>query len=139
MISMLRHAAKSEPGRPVTFLYTVRAEPDVAFRDELAVLARRAPGVRVYVTLSRGEPKPGFLTGRMDPQKIARYVPDPAKAIHLICGPAPMIASLREGLASLGVPEDRIPVSYTHLTLPTSDLGAISVVAVPLKNTTHKE
>ena len=108
MISMLRHAAKSEPGRPVTFLYTVRAEPDVAFRDELAVLARRAPGVRVYVTLSRGEPKPGFLTGRMDPQKIARYVPDPAKAIHLICGPAPMIASLREGLASLGVPEDRI-------------------------------
>lgn len=108
MISMLRHAAKSEPGRPVTFLYTVRAEPDVAFRDELAVLARRAPGVRVYVTLSRGEPTPGFLTGRMDAQKIARYVPDPAKAIHLICGPAPMIESLREGLVSLGVPDDRI-------------------------------
>jgi ferredoxin-NADP reductase len=108
MISMLRHAAKAEPGRPVTFLYTVKAEPDVAFRDELAVLARRAPGVRVYVTLSRGEPTPGFLTGRMDALKIARYVPDPAKAIHLICGPAPMIASLREGLASLGVPADRI-------------------------------
>ena len=86
----------------------MKAEPDVAFRDELAVLARRAPGVRVYVTLSRGEPTPGFLTGRMDAQKIARYVPDPAKAIHLICGPAPMIESLREGLASLGVPDDRI-------------------------------
>ena len=25
------------------------------------------------------------------------------------------------------------PVSYTHLTLPTSDLGSISVVAVSLK------
>lgn len=108
MISMLRHAAKSEPGRPVTLFYTVRSEPDVAFRDELAVLARRAPGVRVYVALSRGEPTPGFLTGRMDAQKIARYVPDPAKAIHLICGPAPMIESLREGLASLGVPDERI-------------------------------
>jgi ferredoxin-NADP reductase len=108
MISMLRHAAKAEPGRPVTFLYTVKAEPDVAFRDELAVLARRAPGVRVYVTLSRGEPTPGFLTGRMDAAKIARYVSDPAKAIHLICGPAAMIESLREGLASLGVPDDSI-------------------------------
>jgi ferredoxin-NADP reductase len=108
MISMLRHAVKTEPGRPVTFLYTVRAEQDVAFRDELAVLARRAPGVRVYVTLSRGEPKPGFLTGRMDAEKIARYVPDPAKAIHLICGPGPMIESLQVGLASLGVPADRI-------------------------------
>ncbi len=108
MISMFRHAAQADPGRPVTFLYTVRTEADVAFRDELAVLARRAPGVRVHVTLSRGEPKPGFLTGRMDARKIARYVPDPAKAIHLICGPGPMIESLREGLASLGVPADRI-------------------------------
>jgi ferredoxin-NADP reductase len=124
MISMLRHAAKAEPGRPVTFLYTVKAEPDVAFRDELAVLARRAPGVRVYVTLSRGEPKPGFLTGRMDAQKIARYVPDPAKAIHLICGPAPMIESLREGLASLGVPADRIRFEAFEAAVATAS-GAV--------------
>lgn len=108
MISMLRHAAKSEPGRPVTFLYTVRTEEDVAFRDELALLARRSPGVHVYVTLSRSEPKPGFLTGRMDATLISRCVPDPGKAIHLICGPGPMIESLRETLAGLGVPDDRI-------------------------------
>ncbi len=33
------------------------------------------------------------------------------------------------------------PVSYTHLTLPTSDLAQISVVAVSLKkkNKTHKK
>lgn len=108
MISMLRHAAKAEPGRPVTLLYTVRTEADVAFRDELALLARRAPGVRVLVTLSRGEPRPGFLTGRMDAERVARYVPDPAGAIHLICGPASMTASLREGLSRLGVPPERI-------------------------------
>ena len=29
--------------------------------------------------------------------------------------------------------KDVAPVSYTHLTLPTSDLGEISVVAVSLK------
>jgi ferredoxin len=44
----------------------------------------------------------------MDAERVARYVPDPAGAIHLICGPAPMIASLREGLARLGVPPERI-------------------------------
>jgi len=108
MISMIRHASSSDPGRPVTLLYTVRTEADAAFRDELSLLARRAPGVRVHVTLSRGEPRPGFLTGRMDAGRIARYVPDPAKAIHMICGPAPMIESLREALAGLGVPPERI-------------------------------
>lgn len=108
VISMLRHAAQADPGRPVTLLFTVRSEPDVAFRDELAVLARRAPGVRVYVTLSRSEPKAGFLTGRMDAARISRIVSEPAKAIHLICGPAPMIESLRVALAGLGVPPDRI-------------------------------
>ena len=33
----------------------------------------------------------------------------------------------------------RHPVSYTHLTLPTSDLGEISVVAVSLKKKTSKK
>jgi len=108
VISMLRHAANADPGRPVTLLYTVRTEADVAYRDELFLLARRAPGVRVYVTLTRGESKAGFLSGRMDAGRIARYVPDPAKSIHLICGPAPMITSLGEALAGLGVPPERI-------------------------------
>jgi len=108
IISMLRHATSSEPGRPATLLYTVRTEADVAFRDELALLARRAPGVRVWVALSRGEPKPGYLTGRIDAGRIAQIVPDAAKAIHLICGPAPMIASVRESLAGLGVPPERV-------------------------------
>lgn len=108
MISMLRHAAAADPLRPVTLVYTVRTEADIAFRDELAQLARRAPGVRVLVSLSRGEPAPGFLSGRMDAERVARTVADVAKAIHLICGPGPMIASLREGLSRLGVPPERV-------------------------------
>ncbi len=108
MISMLRHAVKAEPGRPVTLLYTARTEEDVAFRDELVLLAKRSPGVRVYVTLTRSEPKTGFLTGRMDAPQIARCVPDAGKAIHLICGPGPMIESLQVALKGLGVPPDRI-------------------------------
>lgn len=108
MISMLRHAVKAEPGRPATLLYTARTEEDVAFRDELVLLAKRSPGVRVFVTLTRSEPKTGFLTGRMDAPQIARCVPDAGKAIHLICGPGPMIESLQEALGGLGVPPDRI-------------------------------
>lgn len=108
MISMLRHAVKAEPGRPVTLLYTVRTESDVAFRDELALLARRSPGVGVYVTLTRSEPRAGFLTGRMDASRILRCAPDAGKAIHLICGPGPMIESLREALGGLGVPAERV-------------------------------
>jgi ferredoxin len=62
----------------------------------------------------------------MDLDRIARYVPDLCKAIHLICGPAAMIASLREGLASLGVPADRIRFEAFE-----SAVAAASRVAVP--------
>jgi ferredoxin-NADP reductase len=44
LLSMLRHAVASDPTRPITLLYSARREHDIAFLNELRVLAARHPG-----------------------------------------------------------------------------------------------
>jgi ferredoxin-NADP reductase len=104
LMSMLRHATASDPGRSVIFLLSVRTEQDVLFRDELATIARRHPQVRIVVGITRDCRHPGFYPGRIDEKLIGQTVSDPAHALFYMCGPLPMIASMKEILARLGVP-----------------------------------
>jgi ferredoxin-NADP reductase len=108
LMGMLRHAVVAEPGRPVTLLFSVRAEQDIVYREELALLARRHPQLRVAIALSRGAWTPDYYAGRIDARLIESLVPDPLGALHMLCGPAAMIASITGLLASLGVPADQI-------------------------------
>jgi len=54
LISMLRHGVASEPSRPITLLYSIRTPEDLAFRDELAVIARRHPQVKLGIAVTQG-------------------------------------------------------------------------------------
>jgi glycine betaine catabolism B len=108
LMGMLRHAVAAEPGRPVTLLFSVRSEKDIVYREELALLVRRHPQLRMAIALSRGTWTPDYYAGRIDARLIESFVPDPRGALHMICGPAAMIASMSELLASLGVPADQI-------------------------------
>lgn len=107
LMSMLRHAVAADPGRRITLLYSARTEADVAFGPELELLVNRHPNVSIGVTLS-AKGAPGRFQGRIDAGLIQRFVPDPRGAIFLICGPGPMIATMRELLSSLGVPGPQI-------------------------------
>jgi ferredoxin-NADP reductase len=108
MMCMVRHAIQTDPTRPVTLLYSVHTHRDVAFRDELRVLAARNPSLRVRVTTTRGPHETGQLSGRIDGMMIAKQVPDITNTVFMICGPGPMIASIRTALAGLGVPEAQV-------------------------------
>jgi ferredoxin-NADP reductase len=108
LMGMLRHAVAAEPNRPVTLLFSVKAEEDIVYREELRLLARRHPQLRLAIALSRGAWTPDYYAGRLDARLIESMVPDPRGALHMICGPAPMIASMTQTLASLGVAADQI-------------------------------
>ena len=69
LMSMIRHAVHTEPSRPVTLLYSARSEADFAFREELAVLARRHPQVRVHLASSSSS-SPDIYPGRVDAELI---------------------------------------------------------------------
>ncbi len=108
VISMLRHALAAEPGRSVTLLYGVRTPADVAYREELAGLAASRPSFRLVVAVSRGAAPPGFRAGRLDAALVAETVARPGEAVYAICGPGPMIETMRAALRGLGVPDARV-------------------------------
>ncbi len=108
MISMLRHAVAADPGRPVTLLYSVSTQRDIAFRDELRVLAARHPQATVVVTTTRGPHSTEVLSGRIDGAKLVAHVPDPTGSVFMICGPEMMIEAMRALLDRLGVPPAQV-------------------------------
>ncbi len=120
LVSMLRHAAATEPGRPVTLLYSARGRDELAFADELGWLARRHPQVRVVTTMTGpegGAPGGGRITGAL----LAAQAPDAAHTLFLICGPDPMIRDVRAALADLGVPADQV---RSEVFQPAAAIGA---------------
>jgi ferredoxin-NADP reductase len=128
LMSMLRHAVATEPSRPVTLLYGARTEAELAFRDELRVLARRHPQVRAYFAVSGETAGPDCYPGHVDERLLRTTVRDIQHSISFICGPSSMIDSLRATLASLGVP----PAQIRHEVFQAA-IAAASGVAPPIR------
>lgn len=108
LMSMLRHAVTAEPTRPITLLFSVRTKDDIVFRDEIELLDRRHPQLRVAVAVSRDTATPKHYAGRIDQDLINGLVDDPVNSIFCICGPIPMIDGMKTLLGDLGVPESQV-------------------------------
>ena len=108
MMSMIRTrlAARTDGGRTeggrTALLYSSRTEQDVIFADELRRLEREHPD-RFSVT--------HVLTcrdRRLDADRVRRWVTElsPDRDAHYyICGPEPLIGTVRGALTGLGIPE----------------------------------
>jgi len=108
LMSMLRHAVLAEPGRRVTLLYSVRSHSELAFTDELALVARRHPQTRVVVTVTGEEGVDLYRRGRIDASLLHEAINDLAGCLFYMCGPLPMIDVLRALLERLGVPPGQV-------------------------------
>jgi ferredoxin-NADP reductase/DMSO/TMAO reductase YedYZ heme-binding membrane subunit len=112
VMSMLRALTdRSWPGR-IDLVFSVKTEADIIFREELDYLARRFPNLHVCVTLSR-EPTESAWSGersKIDRALLERMVPDITASPIFLCGPEPMMASLRALLAEMGVPATSVHV-----------------------------
>lgn len=108
LMCMLRHAVGCEPTRPVTLFYSVRTEDDIAFRDELWMLARRHPQFRLFVAITDGPAGSNFYPGRINEALLETMAPDIALSSCFICGPRSMLATITEMLQAVGVPKPQI-------------------------------
>ena len=86
----------------------VGAGDALAFRHELALIARRHPQVRVVVALTRATGSPQFYAGRIDEKLIRQVVLDPLQSLFYVCGPGPMIDGTRAILKAIGVPGSQV-------------------------------
>jgi ferredoxin-NADP reductase len=142
LISMLRHAAESDRGRPITLLYSVRHERDVAFHNALNVIAEQHPLARVAITVTRATGETPFRSGRLDEAMLRQYVPVPGDAVFCLCGPTPMISGVRLMLAAMGVPESQIrfeqfdlAVAATEINCPGEEAASGAVARGPVQIT----
>jgi ring-1,2-phenylacetyl-CoA epoxidase subunit PaaE len=114
VLSIVKTVLRDEPDSTVTLVYANRNFDSVMFRDDLdalkdTYLARLS---LLHVISEEGQDA-DILSGRIDAARLKdmkqRGLIDPARydAVYL-CGPAPMIKTLRSALTDMGVAFDKI-------------------------------
>jgi ferredoxin-NADP reductase len=109
LMSVLRYLLDRSWSGDIFLLYGCRTPQDIIFREELEYLQRRHPNLRVVVTVSHPEGTDWQgPTGRITKELLAAFGPDlPSRYVH-ICGPVPMMEAVKQMLAELGMPRERI-------------------------------
>ncbi len=109
LIGILRELVVTADPRPTALLYGNRTEAKIVCREELQNLAE-AHGTEVIHVLS--EPKKGWTgdTGMIDATLLERHFGTKSRRnwLYILCGPPPMLTSVKATLIGLGVPASRI-------------------------------
>lgn len=106
-LSMLRFMKDTELNKEVTLIWGNKAKRDIAFEVEIDSMASQMNSLKVVHVLSREKEWPGE-TGRIDAEKLKRYVGDFTKGEFFVCGPPRMMRDLEKALLVLGVNKGRI-------------------------------
>jgi ferredoxin-NADP reductase len=96
MMSMLRWLSDCAPGTDVAFINSARRPEEIIFREELELLARRMPNLRLgFLPETRSGVTPwAGLMGRIDIQKLSMLAPDFIGREIFCCGPDPFMRAV---------------------------------------------
>lgn len=95
-------------GRNVHIIYSNRNQESIVFRKELDDLASAFPGKLKLTHVISEDPVWQGERGRLDFDKMARLVPDVKERDFYLCGPPPMMKSMRSILLKLSVRSGKI-------------------------------
>ena len=104
LLSMARAAVDLATDADIAFVHAARSPADLICREELALMARHAPGLKVThicETDAPGEPWGGYR-GRLDLARLELIAPDFREREIRCCGPAPYMAAVRDMLQAAG-------------------------------------
>ena len=104
LMSMTRAHQDLASDADIAFVHSARSPADLIFRDELALMARERPALKVTAiceTDAAGEPWGGYR-GRLDLARLELIVPDFREREVFVCGPSPYMAGVRALLAEAG-------------------------------------
>ena len=109
LMSVLRYLMDRSWSGDIFLLYSIGHPKDFIFREEIEYLERRHPNLRVAVTVSRAEGTDWKgARGRISKELLLQTVPDVSKRYVHICGPVPMMETMKQLLIELGAPKDRV-------------------------------
>jgi ferredoxin-NADP reductase len=95
VLSMLRTLVEEDHPGEIVFLHYANTADDVLYRDELADLAARHPGVRIVLAYTLAE-SGADLHGFFSREHLAEAAPWYRDAQTYLCGPKPLMDSVRE-------------------------------------------
>lgn len=109
VMSMTRALVDLGSETDIVFVHAARSPADLIFADELLLLARQHPHLRVALVCENPDEQRQWTgyTGRLDSALIQRIVPNLAEREVYTCGPAPFMGAVRSMLAAAGHPPSR--------------------------------
>lgn len=131
MMSIIRTVLKAEPNSCITLIYANRNKNSVIFKNELEELAKtekaRLDVVHSYDTADMfWFGLKGFLTTDVVKKQVAKYDRGLPKVFY-ICGPGELMATVKNGLIQMNIPQDTIHIEY--FIAPTSNKEETQVTA----------
>lgn len=113
IISILKSTLVQEPDSRFILFYGNRGFDHIVFREQLEFLKNKYPDrLAVHHVLSRESMGSPLFSGRLNGEKCsayARYFFRPETVDHFfLCGPEELIFEVRDTLASLGVPSEKV-------------------------------
>ena len=124
LMSMSRAWADLGLDADVHFIHAARTPQDIAFADELRLLARSLPRWRATMVCEQRGSHPDYsgLLGRLSLPLLRSQVPDLLEREVWCCGPAPFMAAVRAMLAEAGFDMGRYhEESFNFESLPVED------------------
>jgi len=121
VMSMLRTLRDTGHRGRVTFLHYARSREDEMFSDELDELAATLDFARVVRVYTREPAEGAELTGRFSLEHLKHLGVDAATTLSYVCGPAGLIATVREAYDGMGAAEQ---LRMEYFKVPTVDLEA---------------
>lgn len=150
VISIIKHTLFKNPKASFTLVYANRTRQSIIFFEELEALKNKYPErFQLIHLLSREMMDTELFYGRLDKEKLKRL--QPLLPYHdfdevYICGPEPMIFTIKEFLESVGIQEEHIHFelftipgekkSHEEISSVNKESGPVSLVSVHLDGRT---
>ena len=106
--SMIRFATDRKLRTSIVLLHSNRYEDGIPFEEDLDEMERQNPNLRVVKTMTGSATGWKGLTGRIDPEKIKKAVPDYSERYFYVSGPGPMVDAMKKMLIGMGLSEVQI-------------------------------
>ena len=121
VMSMIRTLRDRKHTGDVLFLHYARSRDDEMFTDELDRLVDELPNARIVRIYTREPEADAALAGRFHVDHLKHLGVDAGDTLTYVCGPAGLIASVRDTYDELGAAEQ---LRAEYFKVPTVDLNA---------------
>ncbi|RST45388.1 hybrid-cluster NAD(P)-dependent oxidoreductase [Variovorax sp. DXTD-1] len=104
LMSMTRALHDLGSNADIVFVHCARSPADVLFPEELGLMARNMPHLRLATVCEQHTPGSAYAghLGRLDAPRLAHIAPDLLQRDVYTCGPAPFMAAIRTLLSGTG-------------------------------------